>query len=464
MIDTVLLAAAVALLVAVLALLAALLRRGAAAVDLAPLLAKLAAAERAQERAERALRDEMGRSREEGAAAARGLRGEVAASLKGFSDSVGRYLAQVAQWQKGQMDTMAQQVAALSAGTDQRMEQLRATVEERLERIREGNERHLEEMRRTVDEKLQGTLEARLGESFRLVTAQLEQVHRGLGEMQTLAAGVGDLKRVLQNVKVRGGWGEVQLGSLLEQCLHRDQYDVNVATREGSDERVEFAIRLPGRGEADAPVWLPIDAKFPLEDYTRLVDAHDRADPEAADAAARQLEARIRLSAREVSEKYLHPPRTTDFAILFLPTEGLYAEVVRRPGLVDALQRDSRVLVAGPTTLWALLSSLQMGFRTLAIQKRSGEVWAVLGAVKSEFGKFGDVIAKVQKKLQEASNQVDTVGVRTRAIQRRLRGVEQLSDGEGERVLVGPGADVFPPAALDAALPALPDGHDAAAD
>jgi DNA recombination protein RmuC len=451
MTDTVLLAITVFLLLAVLVLLVVLLQRRSAAVDLAPLQQKLDAAERAQERAERALREEMGRSREEGAAAARGLRDEVAASLKGFGDSVGRYLGQVAQMQKGQLDGMAQQVASLSAGTDQRMEQLRATVHERLERIRADNAGQLEEMRRTVDEKLQGTLEARLGESFRLVTTQLEQVHRGLGEMQTLAAGVGDLKRVLQNVKIRGGWGEVQLGSLLEQCLHREQYDVNVATKEGSDERVEFAIRLPGRGEGDGPVWLPIDAKFPLEDYTRLVEAHERADPEAADAAARQLEARIRLSAREVSDKYLHPPRTTDFAILFLPTEGLYAEVVRRPGLVDALQRESRIVVAGPTTLWALLNSLQMGFRTLAIQKRSGEVWAVLGAVKTEFGKFGDVIARVQKKLQEASNQVDTVGVRTRAIQRKLRGVEQLADDESARVLLAAGAEVFPAAVLNGA-------------
>jgi DNA recombination protein RmuC len=462
--PTVLPALAVVLLLAVMGMLAVLLRRGTAApADLAPLVARLEAAERAQERAERALRDEMARSRDEAGAASRALREEVSRGMKGFSDSVGRYLSQLAQWQKAQLDTLAQQVAAISGGTDQRMEQLRAAVEEGLERIRADNGRQLEEMRRTVDEKLQGTLEARLGESFRVVTAQLEQVHRGLGEMQTLAAGVGDLKRVLQNVKVRGGWGEVQLGSLLEQCLHRDQYDVNVATREGSDERVEFAIRLPGRGEGDGPVWLPIDAKFPLEDYTRLVEAHDRADPEAADLAARQLEASIRLSARAVSEKYLHPPRTTDFAILFLPTEGLYAEVVRRPGLVDALQRDCRILVAGPTTLWALLSSLQMGFRTLAIQKRSGEVWTVLGAVKTEFGKFGEVIARVQKKLQEASNQVDTVGVRTRAIQRRLRGVEQLPAEDGARVLVGPGADLFPAPVIDDALPGVPDA-DAAAD
>jgi DNA recombination protein RmuC len=320
------------------------------------------------------------------------------------------------------------------------MEGLRAALEGKLQQIREDNARQLEEVRRTVDEKLQGTLEQRLGESFRLVSERLEQVHRGLGEMQTLAHGVGDLKRVLANVKVRGTWGEVQLGTLLEQVLTPEQYAANVATREHSPERVEFAIRLPGRGDHPAePVWLPIDAKFPQEDYQRLLDAHDRADAEGIEHAARALEARVRQSARDICQKYLNPPRTTDFAVMFLPTEGLYAEVIRRSGLTEQLQRECRVIVAGPTTLWAVLNSLQMGFRTLAIQQRSSEVWAVLGAVKTEFGKFGAVLDRVQKKLQEASNVVEDAGRRRRVMERTLRGVEALPEPDAEALLAGPG-------------------------
>jgi DNA recombination protein RmuC len=290
-------------------------------------------------------------------------------------------------------------------------------------------------MRQTVDEKLQGTLERRLNESFRLVSERLEAVQRGLGEMRTLAAGVGDLKKVLTNVKTRGTFGEVQLGALLEQLLAPEQYVRNAAPRKDGGERVEYAVRLPGPEDGAGDVLLPIDAKFPLEDHHRLVEAAERGDSDAVEAASRALEVRIRACARDIHDKYLAPPRTTDFGILFLPTEGLYAEVLRRPGLAESLHRDHKVTLAGPTTLAALLNSLQMGFRTLAIQRRSSEVWRVLGAVKLEFGKFGEVIDKVEKKLSEASTQLQHVGVRGRAIARSLREVEALPAPEAERVL-----------------------------
>jgi DNA recombination protein RmuC len=293
-------------------------------------------------------------------------------------------------------------------------------------------------MRQTVDEKLQTTLESRLGESFRLVSERLEAVHKGLGEMQSLASGVGDLKRVLGNVKSRGVWGEVQLAGILEQMLTPDQYEANVVVVPGSNERVEFAIRLPGAGDRpDVPVRLPIDAKFPREDYERLLDAQDRADAEGAAAAGLALERRIRDEARVICQKYVAPPHTTDFALMFLPTEGLYAEVLRRPGLVDALQREQRVVLAGPTTLSAILNSLRMGFRTLAIEQRSSEVWQVLGAVKTEFGKFAGVLEKTRKKLSEATSVIDQADVRTRAIERKLRGVEAASDGDTRKLLGG---------------------------
>lgn len=303
--------------------------------------------------------------------------------------------------------------------------QLRATLYERLTEIQTDTASKLEEMRKTVDEKLHATLEQRLGESFKQVSERLEQVHRGLGEMQTLASGVGDLKRMLTNVKARGTWGEVQLGALIEQVLTPDQYAKNIATVPNSRDLVEFAIRLPGR-EAGAPVWLPVDAKFPMEDYQRLMDAQDRADLELAEAAGKELEKRIRLEAKTIREKYLAPPHTTDFGIMFLPTESLYAEVLRRPGLANAIQRDYRVIVSGPTSFAAVLNSLQMGFRTLAIEQRSAEIWSLLGTVKTEFGKFGDVIEATQKKLEAASKQFESVGQRTRAINRRLKAVEAL--------------------------------------
>jgi DNA recombination protein RmuC len=319
------------------------------------------------------------------------------------------------------------QLAALTGTTEQKLEQVRGVVESRLALMQADNSAKLEQMRVTVDEKLHATLEQRLGESFRLVSERLEQVHKGLGEMQNLASGVGDLKKVLTGVKARGVWGEIQLGSILEQILTCEQYARNVATKRGSAERVEFAVRLPGRGEyGQGEVWLPIDAKFPQEDYQVMFDEYERGNLARSEEAARRLEARIRLEARSIREKYLDPPHTTDFAIMFLPVEGLYAEALRRPGLCDALQRECRVIVTGPTTLAAILNSLSMGFRTLAIEKRSSEVWTLLGAVKTEFGRFGDLLDKTQKKLEEAAVTIEQASRRSRTIQRQLTDVQAL--------------------------------------
>ena len=330
---------------------------------------------------------------------------------------------------------IAQQLGTMSQANEARLKELRDTVEGRLEKIQQDNAQKLEQMRQTVDEKLHATLEQRLGESFKLVSERLEQVHKGLGEMQSLAVGVGDLKRVLTNVKTRGTWGEVQLGSLLEQVLTPDQYEQNVATIPGSRERVEFAIRLPGRDDEGSTIWLPVDAKFPLEDYQRLQDAQERADHDEIESAAKALEARLREEARTIREKYVEPPHTTDFGLLYLPTEGLYAEVLRRPGLVEALQRDHRVSIAGPTTLLAMLNSLQMGFRTLAIEKRSSEVWALLGAVKVEFGKFGTVLAKTRQQLQTVTNSIVDAETRTRQMERKLKDVEALPERQAKRLI-----------------------------
>ena len=327
------------------------------------------------------------------------------------------------------------QLQSLSETNARRITEVRGTLETQLAQLQASNATKLDEMRRVVDEKLQSTLEARLGESFRQVAERLEQVYRGLGEMQTLAQGVGDLKHLLTNVKTRGMFGEAQLGALLEQVLSPEQYAVQVVTRPETRNPVDFAIRLPGRAADGASLWLPIDAKFPNEDYERLLDAQQRADALAVDAAARALESRIRLEARGIREKYVEPPHTTDFAILFLPTEGLYAEVLRRPGLMEALQREHRVTLAGPTTLLAMLNSLQMGFRTLALEKRSSEVWQVLGAVKTEFMKFGEVLDKVKKQTQTVLNTLDETGRRTRALDRRLRGVEALPEAQAQGLL-----------------------------
>lgn len=332
-------------------------------------------------------------------------------------------------------EQLQQRLAALTADNEKRMGEVRATLESKLGAMQQDNAAKLEQMRATVDEKLHATLETRLGESFKLVSERLEAVQRGLGEMQNLATGVGDLKRVLTNVKKRGIFGEVQLGALLEDMLTTEQYASNVITVPGSNDRVEFAIRMPGQEEGEH-VYLPIDAKFPVEDYQRLLDAQEIADADAATAAGRALETRVREEAKRIHGKYVSPPHTTDFAVLYLPTEGLYAEVIRRPGLFENLQREHRVTVAGPTTLSALLNSLQMGFRTLAIAKRSSEVWKILGAVKNEFGKFGVVLDKTRKQLDAARNSIDSAGVRTRAIERTLRDVESLS-GEGAQTLLG---------------------------
>ncbi|HOX90204.1 MAG TPA: DNA recombination protein RmuC [Burkholderiaceae bacterium] len=328
------------------------------------------------------------------------------------------------------------QLAELARSLQLNLAEIRSNLNTQLASLQAGNEAKLEQMRATVEEKLQSTLEARLGESFRQVSERLEEVHRGLGEMRGLAAGVGDLKRVLTNVKTRGGFGEVQLGALLEQMLTPDQFERNVVTRPGSNERVEFAVKLPGASGGDgAPLWLPIDAKFPIEDYERLLAAQERADLVAMEEAARALEARVRKEARTIRDKYVEPPHTTEFAFLFLPSEGLYAEVLRRPGLVESLQRELRVVPAGPTTLAAMLNSLQMGFRTLAIEKRSAEVWQVLGAVKSEFGKFGEVLAKLRSQLATASNTIESAEVRTRAMTRALKTVEALPAEQSTKLL-----------------------------
>jgi DNA recombination protein RmuC len=335
--------------------------------------------------------------------------------------------------------TMQERLSELSTAMQRAMSEIRGTLESRIQSLQAGNDAKLEQIRTTVDEKLQSTLEARLGESFRLVSERLEQVHQGLGEMQTLAAGVGDLKRVLGNVKIRGTFGEAQLGALLEQVLLPSQFDRNQATRPGSSERVEFAVRLPGRGGDDF-VWLPIDAKFPAEDYERLQAAQETGDAVAVEDAAKALETRIRLEARSIREKYIEPPHTTDFAILFVPSESLFAEILRRPGLVDSLNRERHVVIAGPTTLFAMLNTLQMGFRTLAIEHRSAEVWRLLGAVKTEFARFGDWITKIRDQIRTVSSTLDAADTRSRQMQRALKEVEALPEEHSTRLLPDLGA------------------------
>jgi DNA recombination protein RmuC len=395
-----------------------------------------AAVQASAQQLERELRREIGES-------ARTGRQELTQNLATFQQSVVQQGAEATRTQNTQIDAFGQQLAllqktlsdtltnqlsSLSESNARRLNEVRETLEKQLAQLQATNATKLDEMRATVDEKLQATLQTRLGESFKQVADRLEQVHKGLGEMQTLAQGVGDLKHLLTNVKTRGIFGEAQLASLLEQVFVPDQYAAQVATLPGSKNVVDFAIKLPGKSDDGSPLWLPIDAKFPNEDYERLLDAQGRADVVAAEAAAKALELRIRLEAKSISEKYVHPPHTTDFAILFLPTEGLYAEVLRRPGLMEALQREHRITLAGPTTLLAMLSSLQMGFRTLALEKRSSEVWQVLGAVKNEFGKFGDVLAKVKAQTQTVLNSLDSAETRSRAMDRALKKVEALPD------------------------------------
>lgn len=490
----ILLIMAVVLLIAAVVLLLMLLRK-ASQVDVLP--SRLDAFERAQERTERAVREEVTQSRDELGKAAREQRQELTEALKIFGESVVQRMMDVASMQKGQLDAFSSQLASfamasgerldgvraesatgakqlreeviaalkgitevttktmgelanvqkaqleamssaigkLSDSNEKKLEAVRVTVEDKLQSMQIDNAKQLDQMRQTVDEKLQGTLEKRLGESFKQVSERLEQVHKGLGEMQTLATGVGDLKKVLTNVKTRGTWGEVQLGALLEQVLNPDQFATNVATKDGG-ERVEFAIKLPGQGaDKDETVWLPIDAKFPVEDYQRLIEAQESADGEGVEVAGKQLENRVKACAGDICEKYLNPPKTTDFGILFLPIEGLFAEVIRRTGLTEVIQRECRVVIAGPTTLWSILSSLQMGFRTLAIQKRSSEVWNLLAAVKTEWTKYGDVLDAVQKKLHQASDTIEKAKARSRAVGRKLKDVQELPVGEATGLL-----------------------------
>jgi len=495
-VTDILLIVTVVLLVAAVALLLMLLRKASQA-DASVLASRLDAFEKAQERTERTVREEVAKSRDELGKAAREQRQELTGAFKTFGDSVVQRMMEVANMQKGQLDAFSDQLASfakasgerldgvraesatgakqlreeviaalkgiteattktmgelanaqkaqleamssaigkLSDSNEKKLEAVRVTVEGKLQSMQVENAKQLDQMRQTVDEKLQGTLEKRLGESFKQVSERLEQVHKGLGEMQTLATGVGDLKKVLTNVKTRGTWGEVQLGALLEQVLNPDQFATNVATKDGG-ERVEFAIKLPGQGvDKDETVWLPIDAKFPVEDYQRLIEAQERADVEGVEGAGKQLENRVKICARDICEKYLNPPKTTDFGILFLPIEGLFAEVIRRTGLTEVIQRECRVVIAGPTTLWSILSSLQMGFRTLAIQKRSSEVWNLLAAVKTEWTKYGDVLDAVQKKLHQASETIEKAKARSRAVGKKLKDVQELPVGEAAAVL-----------------------------
>jgi DNA recombination protein RmuC len=378
---------------------------------------------------ERELRDELSRS-------AGGTRQELGSTLANFQQTLLTVQGDGAR-------TQNEQLRLLSDTNERRLLEVRQTVDTRLQALQADNEKKLEQMRQTVDEKLHATLEARLGESFKQVAERLDQVHKGLGEMQRLASDVGSLNRVLSNVKTRGIFGEVQLAGLLEQVFTPEQYAVNVETVPGSGARVEFAIRLPGKGGPDSsPLWLPIDAKFPREDYERLLEAQDKADAPGVEQAAKAIETRLRIEARTIRDKYVAPPHTADFAILFLPTEGLYAEALRRPGLMEALQREFKVMLAGPTTLLATLNSLQMGFRTLALEKRSSEVWQVLGAVKTEFSKFGDVLARTRKKLDEASNTISSVETRTRVMGRALKQVEAMPDAQASLLLPGDALDL----------------------
>lgn len=414
---------------------------------LRPLTDRFSSLEDRHDRTEQRIRSEIARNREETALSARQARKELSRSLLDSSDALLRRMTENAGMQKGLLDSFSKQLGDMTQLNEEKLEAMRRTMEERLKTLQDENSLKLEQMRAVVDEKLQDTLEKRLGESFRQVSDRLEQVYRGLGEMRTLATGVGDLKKVLTNVKTRGTWGEIQLGNILEQILTPDQYAVNVATRKNSLERVEFAIRLPGPGNSrDSVVWMPIDSKFPQEDYQRLMDAQEAADRALAERSIKQLEMRIKAEAKAIREKYIDPPGTTDFGIMFLPVEGLYAEVLRRPGLCDLLQREYRIVVTGPTTLAALLNSLHMGFRTLAIEKRSSEVWQLLGGVKTEFRQFGDVLAKTKKKLQEASHTIDRAEIRTRAIARKLRKVQEVPAGEASRALEDENADGPPPA------------------
>lgn len=376
------------------------------------------------------LREENSLLRREYNDNAKSSREELAQALKNTNDSLLKQLQMLSELNKSNSEGLISQLTKMIQLNEQKLEHVRETVETRLRHLQADNETKLEQMRATVDEKLHATLEKRLGESFKLVSDRLETVHQGLGEMRNLASGVSDLKKVLTNVKTRGTWGEVQLAALLSQMLTPDQYAANVATKQGSLDRVEFVIKLPGKDSQNSVVYIPIDAKFPQEDYHRLLEASEAADPQALEQALKGLENRIKLEGKTIRDKYLDPPHTTDFAIMYLPTEGLYAEVIRNTALCEYLQRECRVVITGPTTLTAILNALQMGFRTLAIEKRSSEVWQILASVKTEFGKFGDLLEKTKKKLDEASNTIDDAARKSRTIERKLSGVQepQLAD------------------------------------
>ena len=427
-----------ALLAAVFVRLGALsVARDAAARDTADIRLRLEVLKEATADFERDVRQDLANARSEQAATTQAARTELAATLSQHAGAMQQQLGGVAAAQVDQLKHFGDRLSELVKANEQRLEAIRATVEQRLDVLRHENAQKLDQMRATVDEKLQTTLDERLGQSFKQVSDRLEQVHKGLGEMQTLASGVGDLRRVLTNVKSRGGWGEVQLGTLLAELLTPTQYERNVATRPGSKERVEFAVKFPGRGEDGAPCWLPIDAKFPLEDYQRLQDAIENADVAAVEASRKAMETFFKTQARSIRDKYIEPPHTLDFAILFVPTEGLYAEAVSRPGLADTLQRDFRVMLAGPMNLQAMLNSLQLGFRTLAIEQRSTEVWRVLAAVKTEFGKFGEILARTKEKLDQVGRTLDDAGRKSTTIARKLRDVEELPESEADRLLTG---------------------------
>ncbi|MDI6809635.1 MAG: DNA recombination protein RmuC [Candidatus Eisenbacteria bacterium] len=394
---------------------------------------------RGRDETEHVVRDELRAQREESLKAARELREEVTGGFKSASDTIAKTIGEMGSLQKMQLEAVTRQLRDLTETNQSRFDALREVIDTQLKQIQESNEKKLDEMRKTVDEKLHDTLERRLGESFKLVSERLEAVQRGLGEMQTLATGVGDLKRVLTNVKARGTWAEFQLGAILEEILTPDQYARNVQTKEGSRETVEYAIRLPGPdNEPGTHVWLPIDSKFPQEDYLRLLEAAEAADSEKVQEASKALASAVVKSALDIRNRYIDPPHTTDFALMFLPTEGLYAEVLRQPGLVEKLQQTHRVVVAGPTTLAAILNSLRMGFRSLAIQQRASEVWKVLAAVKTEFGRFEEVLRRVKKQLDTASKTIDETSKRTQIMEAKLRDVERLPAGELEDVLVLP--------------------------
>lgn len=424
----VLLAISTLALLASLVAIALILRQSQSSADpFAPLNAQFQSIQAELQRIEKAQRDEASRVRDQQASAGRELREEVANQFKMFGDSSLKHSSEMSREQKEKLEHFSTRLNQLTTSNEQRLEALRQVIEQRLHALQQDNALKLDQMRQTVDEKLQGTLEKRLTESFKLVSERLEQVHKGLGEMQSLANGVGDLKRMLSNVKSRGTFGEVMLENLIEDIFTPDQYEKNVATVSGSNARVEFAIKFPHRDDdSTAPLWMPIDAKFPMEDYQRLVEATERADPLAVETSLRELEKRVKLFAGDIASKYLRPPETTEFGILFVPTEGLYAEITRRPGLLEQIRRDYKVVIAGPTTLAALLTSFQMGFRTLAIQKRSQEVWKRLVEVKQAFGKYGDVLDKVQEKLASASKTIDEAKTKSRTIERQLKKVEEL--------------------------------------